>query len=151
MIFFSLILDLILFDLILEITVLTTSANIPFDRFGWFYDRNGSETYDGLFEMFTGEDDIYKVSFCPHFPILLICLCRLVRSAVGTRREALAIFILNPVTDLRAAPESSFLRIRCSSKLNQGFTNIFRTRLRYPTSHQTSAVRSTSTSRRRRR
>jgi len=37
------------------------SANIPFDRFGWFYDRNGSESYDGLFEMFTGEDDIYKV------------------------------------------------------------------------------------------
>ena len=37
--------------------------SIPFDRFGWFYDRNGSETYDGLFEMFTGEDDIYKVSF----------------------------------------------------------------------------------------
>jgi len=34
---------------------------VPFDRFGWFYDRNGSATYDGLFEMFTGEDDIYKV------------------------------------------------------------------------------------------
>ena len=38
-----------------------SSENIPFDRFGWFYDRNGSESYDGLFEMFTGEDDIYKV------------------------------------------------------------------------------------------
>merc|ERR550519_1808112 len=45
------------------------SDNIPFDRFGWFYDRNGSESYDGLFEMFTGEDDIYKVSFCPHIHI----------------------------------------------------------------------------------
>ena len=39
----------------LEITDFTTSENIPFDRFGWFYDRNGSESYDGLFEMFTGE------------------------------------------------------------------------------------------------
>jgi len=36
-------------------------GNIPFDRFGWFYQRNGSETYDGEFQMFTGEDDIYKV------------------------------------------------------------------------------------------
>ena len=54
--------------------VFPTSANIPFDRFGWFYDRNGSESYDGLFEMFTGEDDIYKVSlfsislnYCPPY------------------------------------------------------------------------------------
>jgi len=36
-------------------------ANIPYDKFGWFYARNGSESYDGLFEMYTGEDDIYKV------------------------------------------------------------------------------------------
>ena len=52
---------------------------IPFDRFGWFYDvrrflnqnaiythffhlqRNNSETYDGLYQMFSGLDDIYKV------------------------------------------------------------------------------------------
>jgi len=36
-------------------------GNIPFDKFGWFYGRNGSETYDGQFQMFTGEDDIGKV------------------------------------------------------------------------------------------
>lgn len=27
---------------------------MPFDRFGWFYGRNGSETYDGQFEIRTG-------------------------------------------------------------------------------------------------
>lgn len=37
------------------------NANIPFDRFGWFYGRNGSADYDGVFQMTTGEDDIYKV------------------------------------------------------------------------------------------
>ena len=35
--------------------------SIPFDRFGWFYQRNESETYDGEFQMHTGVDDIYKV------------------------------------------------------------------------------------------
>jgi len=32
----------------------------PFERFGWFYARNGSETSDGLFEVFTGQDDLSK-------------------------------------------------------------------------------------------
>jgi len=35
--------------------------SIPFDRFGWFYSRNESIEYDGLFQMHTGKDDIYKV------------------------------------------------------------------------------------------
>ncbi|KAF4528507.1 hypothetical protein B566_EDAN016353, partial [Ephemera danica] len=30
----------------------------PFDKFGWFYGRNLSWSYDGLFEMHTGEDDL---------------------------------------------------------------------------------------------
>jgi hypothetical protein len=34
---------------------------IPFDKFGWFYDRNESLTYDGNFTMFTGQDDIFKL------------------------------------------------------------------------------------------
>ena len=97
----------------LEMTDFTTSDNIPFDRFGWFYDRNGSESYDGVFEMFTGEDDIYKVSFSTFpFPI---CLCRSVKSVVGTRREASEIFILDLATDSRAALESSSLKIRWKS------------------------------------
>lgn len=34
--------------------------NIPFDKFGWFYDRNNSGTYDGTFTMNTGQDQVSK-------------------------------------------------------------------------------------------
>lgn len=30
----------------------------PFDKFGWLYTRNNSETYDGVFNIFTGVDRI---------------------------------------------------------------------------------------------
>ncbi|XP_052868749.1 protein croquemort-like [Anopheles cruzii] len=33
-------------------------SKVPFDRFGWFYGRNLSETFDGSFTMRTGADDI---------------------------------------------------------------------------------------------
>ncbi|CAO1313413.1 unnamed protein product [Diamesa serratosioi] len=33
----------------------------PFEKFGWFVDRNESEIYDGQFTMFTGVDDIKKL------------------------------------------------------------------------------------------
>lgn len=33
----------------------------PFSRFGWFVDRNGSYTYDGHFEMRSGQSDITKM------------------------------------------------------------------------------------------
>lgn len=33
-------------------------VTIPFDKFGWFYTRNGSADYDGIFNMKTGVDDI---------------------------------------------------------------------------------------------
>lgn len=32
---------------------------VPFDKFGWFYPRNNSPTYDGVFNMHTGTDDIH--------------------------------------------------------------------------------------------
>ena len=38
-----------------------TSDNLPWDRFGWFYGRNGSDVSDGLLEVFTGQDDVSKV------------------------------------------------------------------------------------------
>ncbi|KAG5674505.1 hypothetical protein PVAND_004467 [Polypedilum vanderplanki] len=38
-----------------------TFPKIPFDRMGWFYSRNNSETYDGKFRMFTGVDEITKL------------------------------------------------------------------------------------------
>lgn len=34
---------------------------IPFDKFGWFVERNNSWDYDGNFTMFTGKDDINKL------------------------------------------------------------------------------------------
>ena len=66
--------------------------------------------------MFTGEDDIYKVkSLSQYLSIITTFLIyRWVRSVVGTRREALGIFILNRVTGSKAALESSSLRIRCN-------------------------------------
>lgn len=33
----------------------------PFDKMGWFVERNNSYTYDGKFRMFTGVDDIFKL------------------------------------------------------------------------------------------
>ncbi|XP_072749950.1 protein peste [Anoplolepis gracilipes] len=39
--------------------LMITDPSIPtFDRFGWFYTRNGSSTFDGHFNMETGEGDI---------------------------------------------------------------------------------------------
>ncbi|XP_046440318.1 protein peste-like [Daphnia pulex] len=32
-----------------------------YDKFGWFYGRNGSEKFDGTFNIFTGVDDISKL------------------------------------------------------------------------------------------
>ena len=33
----------------------------PYDKFGWFYGRNESSTYDGLFNVKTGSDDIHNL------------------------------------------------------------------------------------------
>lgn len=38
---------------------------IPFDKFGWFYSRNGSAAYDGVFEIYTGKkilEDMGKIA-----------------------------------------------------------------------------------------
>uniref|UniRef100_U5EZE5 Putative plasma membrane glycoprotein cd36 n=1 Tax=Corethrella appendiculata TaxID=1370023 RepID=U5EZE5_9DIPT len=42
-------------------TIQNSSINIPFDKFGYFYNRNLSETYDGIFTMNTGVDDLNKL------------------------------------------------------------------------------------------
>lgn len=36
----------------------STAFNVPFDKFGWFVDRNGSKEFDGRFNMYTGQNDI---------------------------------------------------------------------------------------------
>jgi len=45
----------------MEGTPLEDTVQMPFDKFGWFYGRNGSADYDGLLEMFTGEQDFGKI------------------------------------------------------------------------------------------
>jgi len=47
-----------------ELLNITSKLNIsdfqvPFDKFGWYYPRNNSPTYDGVFNMHTGTDDIH--------------------------------------------------------------------------------------------
>ncbi|KAL6438347.1 hypothetical protein ACFW04_004481 [Cataglyphis niger] len=42
--------------------MMMTDSDVPtFDRFGWFYMRNGSTMFDGHFNMETGEDDISQL------------------------------------------------------------------------------------------
>ncbi|XP_077286380.1 protein croquemort-like [Arctopsyche grandis] len=38
-----------------------TLINIPYKKFGWFAERNESDTFDGLMSIFTGADDINKL------------------------------------------------------------------------------------------
>nr|CAD7605787.1 unnamed protein product [Timema genevievae] len=40
---------------------LLKNINIPFTKFGWFSERNNSASYDGLFNMYTGTDDLSKL------------------------------------------------------------------------------------------
>lgn len=35
--------------------------DLPFDKFGWFYGRNESLSYDGRINMFTGQDDLSRM------------------------------------------------------------------------------------------
>ncbi|XP_055598706.1 protein croquemort-like [Uranotaenia lowii] len=46
-------------DTLLDVLkTLNQSVKVPFDKFGWFVERNMSETYDGVFTMKTGEDSL---------------------------------------------------------------------------------------------
>ncbi|XP_054741988.1 protein peste-like [Anastrepha obliqua] len=36
-------------------------VEVPFDKFGWFYTRNGSTDLTGVFNVYTGADDISKI------------------------------------------------------------------------------------------
>lgn len=45
----------------LTATLNVSDFQVPFDKFGWFYPRNNSPTYDGVFNMHTGTDDITKL------------------------------------------------------------------------------------------
>ncbi|XP_030384834.1 protein croquemort [Scaptodrosophila lebanonensis] len=45
----------------------TTKINIPYTRFGWLADRNASLTYDGLFTIHTGTDDLSNLGRLTHW------------------------------------------------------------------------------------
>ncbi|XP_011268792.1 protein croquemort isoform X3 [Camponotus floridanus] len=47
-------------DTLLEIAKKMKTTNMPFSKFGWFYGRNGSESYDGTFNMLTGSTNLYN-------------------------------------------------------------------------------------------
>lgn len=38
-----------------------TNIPLPYKKFGWFVERNLSASYDGIFTMNTGVDDLYKL------------------------------------------------------------------------------------------
>ncbi|XP_047356579.1 protein croquemort isoform X1 [Vespa velutina] len=47
-----------------ELLVIAKKLNlsiIPFTKFGWFYQRNNSDTYDGTFNMLTGTNNLYEM------------------------------------------------------------------------------------------
>lgn len=52
-------------DSILELLVnLKDLIHIPlYDKFGWFYPRNSSLTYDGIYNLYTGVDHLEKLGF----------------------------------------------------------------------------------------
>lgn len=48
-------------DKLLEIATKANISTIPFTKFGWFYGRNSSDTYDGTFNMLTGKNNIFEM------------------------------------------------------------------------------------------
>lgn len=48
-------------DILLQIARKMNATSIPYSKFGWFYARNGSESYDGTFNMLTGSTNLYDM------------------------------------------------------------------------------------------
>ncbi|XP_037042329.1 protein peste-like isoform X2 [Bradysia coprophila] len=48
-------------DTALDMAVLDDTIVVPYDKFGWFYGRNGTSDQMGHFNMHTGEDDISQI------------------------------------------------------------------------------------------
>ncbi|XP_012270483.1 protein croquemort isoform X2 [Orussus abietinus] len=48
-------------DKLLRIAAKLNMTGIPMKKFGWFYARNESETYDGTFNMLTGKDNVFSL------------------------------------------------------------------------------------------
>ncbi|EZA51413.1 protein croquemort isoform X2 [Ooceraea biroi] len=48
-------------DTLLRIARKMNATRLPYTKFGWFYARNDSETYDGTFNIFTGSTNFYSM------------------------------------------------------------------------------------------
>lgn len=48
-------------DKLLEIARKLNITTLPYDKFGWFYGRNGSDTYEGTYSIKTGKDSISEI------------------------------------------------------------------------------------------
>ncbi|KAL6447297.1 hypothetical protein ACFW04_001504 [Cataglyphis niger] len=48
-------------DTLLEIAKKMNATELPYNKFGWFYARNGSASYDGTFNMLTGSTNLYDM------------------------------------------------------------------------------------------
>ncbi|XP_029178350.1 protein croquemort-like [Nylanderia fulva] len=48
-------------DTLLDIAKKMKATELPYSKFGWFYARNGSDSYDGTFNMFTGSTNFYDM------------------------------------------------------------------------------------------
>ncbi|OAD62418.1 Protein croquemort, partial [Eufriesea mexicana] len=48
-------------DLMLKLARKMNVTEIPFPKFGWFYGRNGSASYDGTFNMLTGKTNLLEL------------------------------------------------------------------------------------------
>ncbi|XP_011639607.1 protein croquemort-like [Pogonomyrmex barbatus] len=48
-------------DTLLDIARKMKVTKLPYSKFGWFYARNGSASYDGVFNMLTGANNLYEM------------------------------------------------------------------------------------------
>lgn len=48
-------------DVAIAVPIFGDDVKVPFDKFGWFYTRNGSADLTGVFNVFTGADQLAKL------------------------------------------------------------------------------------------
>ncbi|XP_014485901.1 PREDICTED: protein croquemort-like [Dinoponera quadriceps] len=48
-------------DTLLRIAKKLNATTLPYTKFAWFYARNGSDSYDGTFNMLTGSSNLYEL------------------------------------------------------------------------------------------
>ncbi|KAH8377767.1 hypothetical protein KR093_007059 [Drosophila rubida] len=51
----------VMIDAAMALPIFGDDVKVPFDKFGWFYTRNGSADLTGVFNVFTGADELAKL------------------------------------------------------------------------------------------